>query len=67
MPCKRIPDQCQNCGGTMIGDGYTSVRHCENATDLDSIAEAEADAGPIYCEQNAALTGQQKPEKGKAL
>jgi hypothetical protein len=51
----------------MIGDGYTSVRHCENATDLDSIAEAEADAGPIYCEQNAALTGQQKPEKGKAL
>lgn len=40
---------CPNCGGTLIGDGYTSVLHCENAEDLDAIAEAEADAGPIYC------------------
>lgn len=42
-----MSDQCPNCGGAMIGDGYTSVRHCENAEDLD--ASAEADSGPIHC------------------
>jgi hypothetical protein len=40
---------CPNCGGSLIGDGITAVIHCENATDVDAIAEAEADAGPIYC------------------
>ena len=45
-----MSDRCPNCGGTLIGDGYTAVIHCENATDVDAIAEAEADAGPIYCE-----------------
>jgi hypothetical protein len=32
----------------MIGDGYTSVRHCENA-DVDP--SAEADSGPIHCKE----------------
>jgi hypothetical protein len=45
-----VSDRCPNCGGSLIGDGYTAVIHCENATDVDAIAEAEADAGPIYCE-----------------
>ena len=44
-----MSDRCPNCGGSLIGDGYTAVIHCENATDVDAIAEAEADAGPIYC------------------
>lgn len=40
---------CKNCGGTLIGDGYTMTVHCEN---IDIIGEGyEADAGPIYCEE----------------
>lgn len=38
---------CPNCGGKMIGDGCTSVRHCEN---VDVPMDTEADAGPIYCQ-----------------
>jgi len=39
---------CKDCGGTMVGDGDSSVYHCENTPDqmTDGI---EADAGPIYC------------------
>lgn len=37
---------CQNCGGTMVGDGYSNVRHCEYV-DLEGVEEADAD--PIYC------------------
>jgi hypothetical protein len=38
---------CKNCGGSMVGDGYTLVRHCENVNDIQ---DKEPDAGPIYCE-----------------
>jgi len=38
--------QCLNCGGTMVGDNYTSASHCENAEVPDG---AEADSGPYYC------------------
>ena len=37
---------CPICGGTMIGDGYTTPIHCENV-ELDPWIEA--DFGPIYC------------------
>lgn len=37
--------QCRDCGGNMIGDGYTVVLHCE-FTDPDPI---EPDADPVYC------------------
>jgi len=37
---------CKTCGGTMIGDGHTTVRHCEYA---DVPMDVEPDAGPIYC------------------
>ena len=37
---------CPVCGGTMIGDGYTTPIHCENV-DLDPWIEP--DFGPIYC------------------
>ena len=37
---------CPICGGTMIGDGYTTPIHCENV-DLDPWIEP--DFGPIYC------------------
>ena len=36
---------CPVCGGTMIGDGYTTPIHCENV-DLDPWIEP--DFGPIY-------------------
>jgi hypothetical protein len=39
-------DSCPNCGGTMLGNGYSSVRHCER---VDDTIEIEPDAGPIYC------------------
>jgi len=38
---------CLNCGGHMIGDGYTMVLHCEF---VDDIFDIEPDAPPIYCE-----------------
>lgn len=39
---------CINCGGTLIGDGYTSVIHCENA-DTEAYCYAAPDEGPFYC------------------
>ena len=39
---------CPICGGTMVGDGYTTLRHCEFARDED-IEGKEPDAGPVYC------------------
>lgn len=32
---------CPKCGGTIIGDGYTSPMHCEFA-EVDPWAEADA-------------------------
>ena len=42
---------CPVCGGTMIGDGYTTPIHCENV-DLDPWIEP--DFGPIYCVEEPA-------------
>jgi len=42
-------DQCPKCGGSMIGDGYTTVLHCENA-DEPTYEFLEPDAGPVYCD-----------------
>jgi len=39
---------CPNCGGSIIGDGYTTVRHCELA-DNNIIMESEPDAPIILC------------------
>jgi len=38
-------DTCPNCGGTIVGDGYTLPRHCENIEPMD----LEADAPVLYC------------------
>jgi hypothetical protein len=40
---------CPNCGGTILGDGYRVVRHCENA-DQQKVWEAEPDAKVVLCE-----------------
>mgnify|MGYP003596010026 CR=1 FL=1 len=40
---------CPNCGGKMIGDGYTCVYHCENA-DEELYYDHEPDSNPVYCE-----------------
>ena len=42
-------DNCKNCGGDMIGDGYTSVIHCEYA-DHELIDLCEPDCSPIFCD-----------------
>ncbi len=39
--------QCPVCGGTLVGDGYTIVSHCECVEPPDG---AEADSGPWYCD-----------------
>lgn len=40
---------CIKCGGTMVGDGYTSVMHCEYA-DESAYEFHEPDASPVYCD-----------------
>jgi len=39
---------CESCGGTMHGDGYTAVLHCEYADEV-KLDYLEPDAGPVYC------------------
>ena len=45
-----MTDCCPHCGGSLVGDGYTLVRHCENAVDDDRIWSSEPDAPVIYCD-----------------
>jgi len=40
--------KCPHCGGSMIGDGYTSPITCENA---ETPMDFEPDADPIYCDE----------------
>lgn len=40
---------CPNCGGTLIGDGYHEVVHCEYAA-CEAYWNVEPDGGPIFCE-----------------
>lgn len=42
------PYVCSVCGGKFVGDGYTTVQHCENVDPPDYI---EPDAPPIECEK----------------
>ena len=39
---------CKKCGGEMIGDGYTSVMHCEFV--VSDISDLEPDANPVECD-----------------
>ena len=39
---------CGVCGGAMIGDGYSSVIHCEH---VDTPEYVEVDSGPYFCEE----------------
>jgi hypothetical protein len=41
---------CPNCGGAIVGDGHTGVRHCENY-DGDRIWDSEPDAPVILCKE----------------
>lgn len=40
---------CEDCGGTMVGDGYTMVLHCEFS---DPPMDLEPDAEPVFCGVN---------------
>jgi len=44
---------CKNCGGDMLGDGYTAVLLCENLSPEESehmqVQYMAPDEGPIYC------------------
>jgi uncharacterized protein (DUF983 family) len=42
--------QCPECGGELLGDGYTTVIHCENIEE-EVYYYAAPDEGPFYCEQ----------------
>jgi hypothetical protein len=39
---------CKVCGGEMLGDGYSEVIHCENASE-DTYWYVEPDADPVHC------------------
>lgn len=39
---------CPNCGGKMVGDGYSTVLHCEFSEPTDE----EPDAQPVLCKEN---------------
>lgn len=39
-------DVCPHCNGDLVGDGYTSVIHCE---EVDPDPWLEPDANPVYC------------------
>ena len=39
---------CSNCGADIVGDGYTSVQHCENAEE-DTYDSHEPDANVVLC------------------
>ena len=41
---------CPNCGGIIVGDGYTVVLHCER---VDAPFDMEPDATPVYCDMTA--------------
>jgi len=41
-------NSCTNCGGDIIGDGFTSAMHCENAED-DTYEFNEPDANVVEC------------------
>jgi endogenous inhibitor of DNA gyrase (YacG/DUF329 family) len=43
---RRDSAYCPNCGGKMHGDGYTTVRHCE---EVEGTLEIEPDAATVYC------------------
>jgi len=45
---------CPVCGGQIIGDGYTSHRHCENVP-YEKIEDKECDATPTYCDPEEKL------------
>lgn len=47
---------CPICGSDLTGDGYTTVRHCEN---IDVIGDCyEPDSGPVFCESTESQPGQ---------
>lgn len=50
---------CKDCGGTMIGDGYTLVEYCEFVGEDVDTSYMAPDEGPIYCgfsEDESSLT-----------
>jgi hypothetical protein len=50
MRVAKADPTCPHCGGSMLGDGYTTVMHCERV-DISSVC-AEPDSTPILCDPN---------------
>ena len=44
-------DICSKCNGELVGDGYTTVMHCENA-DENQYYGKEPDAEVVECDFN---------------
>ena len=58
--------KCPKCGGDIIGDGYTSVMHCEYADD-EEYEHCEPDADVVLCnfEESSMLARQSAGEPFK--
>lgn len=56
--------QCEVCGGTMSGDGYTSPLVCEYVDDYEP---READSNPLYCTLEDPVVETDKQDKEKTL
>lgn len=50
MRVAKADPTCPHCGGSMLGDGYTTVMHCERV-DISSVC-AEPDSAHIFCDPN---------------
>lgn len=50
---------CSKCGGTIVGNGYTLVFHCEFADD-EKVFESEPDANIILCDYKEEIKKNEK-------
>ncbi len=57
---------CKECGGDMVGDGYTSVMHCEYA-DESKYDLHEPDADPVYCDYGKVYEAENSSETTDAF
>ena len=50
-----MKETCRNCGGDMMGDGYSTIVHCESVDRME-LAFMGVDEGPVYCMTFVGLT-----------
>lgn len=55
---------CPNCGGSIIGDGHSTVQHCENAR-YNDYHDREPDSTTVLCQQLRILILEDDPNRVK--